>query len=111
MTTFENLRECNATRQRGWDPSDAITIEFRGNELAGEVGELCNLIKKLARERIGLRGIRTNRWELSGELADVVICADLIAMDLGIDLGASVRNKFNETSRKYNLETLMRLEL
>ena len=39
------------------------------------------------------------------ELADVIICADLIAMDEGIDLAQAVKDKFNKTSRKYNLNT------
>ena len=42
---------------------------------------------------------------LKQELADVLICVDLIAMDLGIDLAAAVRDKFNATSEKYELST------
>ena len=103
MTTFNELRKANQTRQKEWDPTDAITIEYRGNELAGEVGELCNLIKKVARERIGLRGTRATKEQLAEELRDVIICADLIAMDLGIDLDP--KDKFNATSEKYGLKT------
>lgn len=99
------LRQANATRQKEWDPTDSITIEYRGNELAGEVGEACNVIKKLARERLGIRGSRATKAQLAEELADVVICVDLIAMQEGIDLGYAVEQKFNATSRKYNLQT------
>lgn len=105
MLTLYDLRSANVVRQAEWDPTDAITIEYRGNELAGEVGELCNLIKKVARERIGLRGTRATQVQLQEELADVVICLDLIAMHLEIDLAWAVRVKFNQTSRKYNLNT------
>jgi hypothetical protein len=35
----------------------------------------------------------------------VIICVDLIAMDVGIDLEAAVRRKFNATSKKYGLKT------
>ena len=38
-------------------------------------------------------------------MADVLICVDLIAMDLDIDLTDAVRNKFNKTSEKFGLET------
>ena len=102
---FGLLRQHNLIRQAEWDPTDAITLEFRGNELAGEVGELCNVIKKLARERLGLRGSRATKEMLAEELADVIICADLIGMVADIDLGEAVRTKFNATSEKYGLRT------
>lgn len=102
------LREANVTRQREWDPGNTITLEYRGNELAGETGEACNVIKKLARERLGLRGSRATPAQLAEELADIVICVDLIAMQLNIDLGEAVRVKFNATSKRYGLETCIR---
>lgn len=100
-----SLREANEVRQREWDESDVITLVYRGNELAGEVGEACNIIKKIERERIGLRGTRATIGQLGEELADVIICADLVAMKAGIDLDAEVRDKFNATSEKYGLKT------
>lgn len=104
---YRDLHEANIERQKEWDPTSVITIEYRGNELAGEVGEACNLIKKMARERLGLRGSRTTPEELAEELADVVICADLIAMQAGINLDKAVRQKFNKTSEKYGLHVFM----
>lgn len=101
------LRQANTTRQLEWDPTNAITVEYRGNELAGEVGEACNVIKKIARERLGLRGTRATKMELADELADVVICVDLIAMQLGIDLSYAIEQKFNKTSAKYGLGTFI----
>jgi NTP pyrophosphatase (non-canonical NTP hydrolase) len=101
------LRLANATRQREWDPDDSITLAYRGNELAGEVGEACNVVKKLERERLGVRGSRATAQQLAEELADVVICVDLIAMHVGIDLADAVRRKFNATSEKYGLRTLL----
>lgn len=99
------LREANATRQAEWDKDDRITLSYRGNEMAGEVGEACNIIKKLDRERMGIRGSRATVAQLAEELADVVICADLIAMHEGIDLDAAVAAKFNATSEKVGLQT------
>lgn len=101
------LRQANEQRQKEWDPTDAITIEYRGNELAGEAGEACNIIKKLARQRLGIRGSRATAAQLAEELADVVICADLIAMHTGIDLAAAIRDKFNLTSAKQGLHTMI----
>jgi NTP pyrophosphatase (non-canonical NTP hydrolase) len=105
MLSFRQLREANATRQSEWDPGNKITIEYRGNELAGEVGEACNLIKKLARERMGIRGTRASLDEIAAELADVIIATDLVAMSLGIDLDVAVTDKFNKTTDKYQLKT------
>lgn len=102
---FDELREANKTRQEEWDPTNSITIEYRGNELAGEVGEACNIIKKMARERLGLRGTRVTKEQLAEELGDIIICCDLIAMQVGIDLGEATVYKFNATSEKYNLKT------
>lgn len=107
MSEFESLRNANLARDREWDPDGLIGISFRGNELAGEVGEACNLIKKLDREKLGLRGSRTTPQVLATELADVIICVDLIAMEFGIDLWPAVRKKFNLTSRERGLEVLI----
>src|SRR5690606_32982880 len=68
-----------------------------------------NVIKKLERERLGIRGSRATTEMLAEELADVVICADLIAMDAGIDLDAAVAAKFNATSEKVGLPTRLSL--
>ena len=105
MVDFNALRRANAARQAEWDQDNKISLEYRGNELAGEAGEACNVIKKIARERLGIRGSRDTLEHLGEELADVVICVDLIAMGENIDIGEAVRNKFNATSEKVGLET------
>lgn len=105
MSEFSRLRAANRARQAEWDPSDDITLSYRGNELAGEVGEACNVIKKLERERLGIRGSRDTVEHLAEELADVIICVDLIAMAEGIDLDDAVARKFNATSEKVGLKT------
>src|SRR5215831_13809170 len=108
--SFAELRLANLVRDREWDPSHPITLEFRGNELGGECGEAQNIIKKLARALLGVRGTTATVEDLAEDLekdlvdnlarklADVVICADLIAMAIGVDLGKMVREKFTETS-------------
>lgn len=103
--TFSTLRHSNLKRQHEWDSDDQITLSYRGNELAGETGEACNIIKKLERERLGIKGSRATREQLAEELADIIICADLIAMHEGIDLDKAVQSKFNATSKKVGLQT------
>lgn len=95
----------NVARQAEWDADNRISLAYRGNELAGEAGEACNVIKKIERERLGIKGSRDTIEHLAEELADVVICADLIAMSEGIDLGRAVALKFNATSAKVGLKT------
>jgi NTP pyrophosphatase (non-canonical NTP hydrolase) len=86
MTEHTSLREANAARQKEWDPGDyASNLDWRLNELGGELGELCNVLKKLHRERCGVRGSRATIEQLTEELADVVICIDLTAMERGWD--------------------------
>lgn len=100
---FELLRQANIRRDAIWDSERRITALFRATELSGELGEACNVIKKLEREKMGLRGSRETLEHLSEELADIIICVDLVAMHYDIDLWYEVRQKFNATSVKQNI--------
>lgn len=82
-----------------------FSLSFRGNELAGETGEVCNILKKLDREKLGIVGSKATIAQLEDELADVIICISLIAMDLDIDLEPCIRRKFNKTSDERGLQT------
>lgn len=123
----DNLRDANVARQQEWDSGGDITPAYQGNELAGELGEAlelavsfialgaaggraANIIKKLERERFGMVGSRASKQDLADELADVIICADLIAMKAGINLEAAVVEKFNSTSEKNRLSTRIRVK-
>jgi NTP pyrophosphatase (non-canonical NTP hydrolase) len=103
--SFSKLRHSNIERQNEWDSDNQISLSYRGNELAGETGEACNIIKKIERERLGIKGSRATKEQLAEELADIIICVDLIAMHENIDLEQSVRDKFNATSKKVGLNT------
>lgn len=76
--------------------------------LAGEVGEACNIIKKMNRVRDGLQGNKDTDVDLNCalalELADVFIYLDLLATHCEIDLESAVRTKFNATSEKFGFE-------
>lgn len=106
--SFDDLRTANGERQREWCGDEAREVPdlaFRALELAGEAGELANVVKKLERERLGWRGSRTTLDALADEIADVIICADLVAMSAGFDLAEIVARKFNATSAKVGLAT------
>lgn len=92
---FDQLRKANIARQKqAYQKCAGWSIAEWGCALAGEVGEACNLIKKL---RLG-RDIKVE--EIGKELADVVIYVDLLAEELDIDLAQAVRDKFNEVSER-----------
>jgi hypothetical protein len=122
MADYPTLRSANVARQAEWDTGNQIGATWRGNEMGGEIGEALekgvaliemgvaggraqNIIKKLERERLNIPGSRATIEELMDELADVVICADLVAMLYGGDLDAAVARKFNATSEKVGLQT------
>ena len=114
MTTFDiephesipRISEINLTRcsrwhpdgLRSWSPSDWAVA------LAGEVGELCNVVKKMNRERDGLTGNKETNTQLAAmcadEIADVYLYLDLFAQRMGIDLAEAIKNKFNATSER-----------
>jgi NTP pyrophosphatase (non-canonical NTP hydrolase) len=102
---LKDLRVANQQRQREWDKDSGITASYRAMELGGEVGEALNVVKKLERERLGIRGSRATPEHLAEELADVVICVDLLALHYGVDLGSAIIRKFNATSDKVGLVT------
>ncbi len=94
---YGSLREANAARQKLWGAKDPM---FAAVELAGEVGEALNVVKKLERERLGMAGSRATKQDLADELGDVAICLDLLAASLGVDLERATAEKFNKTSAK-----------
>jgi hypothetical protein len=42
---------------------------------------------------------------VANEMGDVLVALDLLAREMGINLGDAVRDKFNATSEKYGLRT------
>lgn len=80
--TYDTLRLANIARQAEWDTGKKLSLNFKVIELGGEVGEALNCLKKLEREALGLVGSRTTISDAAMELADVVICADLIGLHI-----------------------------
>ena len=65
--------------------------------IAGEAGELCNLIKKVVR---GDFSFDDKRGEILKELADVIIYCDLMITAMGAKTGEIVAAKFDEVSQR-----------
>lgn len=107
MDFLKELREANVRRDAEWNPNKILSLSFRGNELGGEVGEAQNILKKLDRERLGLIGSRGSVEALTEELADIIICVDLIAMEFKIEMEKVIRRKFNKTSSERQLNVFL----
>jgi len=104
--TFGRLRVVNKARNRLTfdEKCSDWTLGDWGNALAGETGEACNFIKKRR------RGDSILASDIGKELADVVIYADIIATQLGLDLGDCVIQKFNEVSNRVGSEVFLNPE-
>ena len=79
--SLSNLRKANLSRAAKWGGDRPDMLEFSAVELGGEVGEVLNAVKKLARLRRGMAGGSDTINNIAEELADVVICADLEMVD------------------------------
>lgn len=79
-----------------------------GNAVAGEVGEMCNIAKKIKRG-----DFKSNKREgielLSKEMADIIIYIDLMAKRENINLEQAIINKFNEVSNKHNCDIKLKV--
>lgn len=71
--------------------------------IAGEAGELCNLVKKTLR---GDFTVEERREEILAELADVMTYCDLAISSLGANTGDTVRAKFDVVSKRIGWKAL-----
>lgn len=106
--TFKALRDANTARLplfknkygamahskadgSDWSPAQWLQA------VVGEIGEYANLRKKFERGDVDRE---TFQREAADELADVVTYLDILAMQLGIDLGVATISKFNRISER-----------
>lgn len=91
---FNYFSYVNRKRNKSYKACKDWVITDWTNALAGEVGELCNKIKKIR------RGEAIPNEQLEEELADIQMYLDLVADQLGIDLEKATIDKFNKVSEK-----------
>lgn len=117
------LRVANLARTstRPGEDIDVLTPAEWAVNLAGEVGEALNVLKKMRRIQPWSFFSRTSPRHMMGqmayaseqeyarlfdhfadELADAMICVDLLGASMGLDLATIVARKFNKTSEKWN---------
>lgn len=100
---FSTLITATATRSARWhNPDTPWSLSDYAVALAGETGEVCNVIKKLNRARDGMRGNAQSEEELRSdlalELADTLAYLILLAHAANIDLVSAYATKYNEVS-------------
>lgn len=84
-------RVCHAADGSDWSPAQWLQA------VIGELGEYANLRKKVERGDFALEEVLPH---LADELADVAVYLDILAAQLGVDLGAAIVSKWNRTSEK-----------
>ena len=114
----DELRALNRQRCDRWHPpgdGDDWTLGDWGNALAGEVGELCNVVKKLRRHQSGASQayntppLQALQDHLMVEVADVLLYLDLLCWKAGVEpklLREVVRAKFNTVSEAQGWDDL-----
>jgi NTP pyrophosphatase (non-canonical NTP hydrolase) len=103
---FKELRATNVQRcvsHTGFNHAlDGWSVGEWGCAAAGEMGEACNIAKKILRVRDSITGNKQTEMELRKklalELADTVLYIDLWAASQGIDLEEAVKQAFNSKS-------------
>lgn len=101
MDVLLQLKIANQKRQKDWAEKKANIEDWDlprwGNAVAGETGEMCNIIKKIDRGDFSLEEAKKTEV-LADEIADIIIYLDLLSQKAGIDIGAAIVNKFNKKS-------------
>jgi NTP pyrophosphatase (non-canonical NTP hydrolase) len=114
--SIREMQRINAERSKRWmGTSVGWTVLEVAGELAGEVGELANVCKKLRRSQMGVPGNKVSDAELlkqaTSEAADVFIVLMLTASKLGIDLERAVCDTFNAKSEQMGFPERMPLRV
>jgi NTP pyrophosphatase (non-canonical NTP hydrolase) len=108
---LKKFRELSVKRAKeGFKTYDNVSILFFTTALAGELGEPCNLIKKIERAKAGGLDAGTNhkvkdisKELLAEEFGGIFIYLDLLASLIGVDLEEAIIKTFNDKSEENNL--------
>jgi NTP pyrophosphatase (non-canonical NTP hydrolase) len=104
--SIPHISVLNHARALRWHPDgiESWSLSDWAVALAGECGELCNVVKKLNRVRDGITGNKESdvllNKALGDEIADVYIYLNLFARRAGFNLEDVIRDKFNATSER-----------
>lgn len=103
------LRRNSLARVERWHGPQGVNSwipEQWSNAAAGEMGEVCNAVKKLDRLLSNIGGNNNPKspdealQAIATEIGDTIIYLDLLAARLGIDLEHAIKDTFNRVSRR-----------
>jgi len=95
---IKEIQHTEATDSTHYFPSLEQGYAYLGVALAGEVGEICNMIKKYERGSITADEMQHVIYE---EAPDVLIYLVMLADFAGIDLEGAYRDKKEYNERRY----------
>ncbi|HEX4285274.1 MAG TPA: MazG-like family protein, partial [Terracidiphilus sp.] len=106
--TFKQFQQLNAQRcvEKFHREIDEWTPQQWALCIAGEAGELCNVLKKVMRGDVRLFEVRAN---VIAEIADVMTYCDLLMTRMGVDTASEVARKFNEVSKRVEFQTVIEI--
>lgn len=94
--TFKRFQEVTVARAKADIKHSHTWIPLSwGGALAGEVGELCNYLKKMS------RGDKISKKALEHEVADILSYLALLSDKLEIDMEKASIEKFNIVSKRW----------
>lgn len=102
--TFLEVTAVNAARCEVWHAEmEPWSLADWSNAAAGEMGEACNVVKKIRRQETGMRGavdpeMDVLKEKLADEIADTFLYLDLLATHAGVNLAEAIARKFNAVS-------------
>jgi NTP pyrophosphatase (non-canonical NTP hydrolase) len=97
MIWQEKARLIHELVVKRWEPYSEEDQRFLALALAGEVGELCNVVKKLWRGD----ALPHAPALIKEELADIRIYLELLALSFDVDLDDACENKMPELERRW----------
>lgn len=105
--TLDDLIDANRKRQGMWPNGEKFTALHKAIEFGEEAGEVLGAIKKMERVRLGVSGSGAELEDLKDELGDLLITAIILSDAYDIDLLQAACNKFNKTSKKYDIDCFL----
>jgi hypothetical protein len=110
---LEQLEKINADRAKYFIDFQRLhdgDVLYYANACAGEMGELCNLLKKMLRgdkyDRDGVTELTPHVVML--EAADVIIYLEFICSIYATSLSGILKQKFNSTSNKLGIDIFLK---
>lgn len=103
--TFSYVAQANRDRTEQWQGLHTWSPTDWALATVGELGEVCNVIKKMKRIEDGHPSKREStmeeyREQIQKEIGDTYIYLDLLAQRLGLSMYDCVAKAFNEVSKR-----------